>query len=82
MVKYLPSVISATCVLIARKSLRRHPWSPTLVRYTKYDECDLVECVNDMKVFIPNAANVAQLAVYRKYARQSFGGVSGIALTF
>lgn len=82
MVKYLPSIIAASSVLIARKSLKRHPWSPTLVQYTKYDECHLSDCVNDMKVFIPDAANAQQMAVYRKYSQQKFGCVSRITLAF
>jgi cyclin B len=32
MLKFLPSQIAATAVMAARKTLRRHPWSPTLVR--------------------------------------------------
>ena len=82
MVKFLPSVIAATSVLIARKSLKRHPWSPTLVQYTKYDECDLMECANEMKAFIPDAGNAQQLAVYRKYAQPKFGSVSRLPLAF
>ena len=32
--QYLPSTIAATAILLARKSLKRHPWSPTLLKYT------------------------------------------------
>lgn len=81
MVKHLPSVIAASSVLIARKSLKRHPWSPTLVTYTKYDECDLEDCIRDMKAFIPDAANAQQLAVFRKYAATKFGAVSRMSLS-
>ncbi len=82
MIKFLPSVIAATSVLIARKSLKRHPWSPTLVQYTKYDECDLASCVLEMESFIPDAANAAQQAVHRKYALPKFGSVSKLPITF
>lgn len=82
MVKYLPSVIAASSVLIARKSLKRHPWSPTLVQYTKYDEPDLEACIRDMKQFIPDAGSAQQMAVFRKYALPKFGAVSRMSLSF
>lgn len=82
MIKFLPSVIAATAVLIARKSLKRHPWSPTLVEFTKYDEPDLQQCVNEMKRFIPSAASADQAAVYKKYSYPKFGSVSKMTVTF
>jgi hypothetical protein len=80
MIKYLPSVIAASSVLIARKSLRRHPWSPTLVTYTNYDEEDLAACVQDMQAAI-NATSQQQ-AVVRKYSSNKFGSVAKMSLTF
>ncbi len=81
MVKYLPSTIAAAAVCIARKSLRRHPWSPTLVKYTKYDEPDLAACLEDMRVFADSTASQQQ-AVYRKYSNTKFGAVAKMPLTF
>ena len=75
MTKYLPSVIAATSVLIARKSLKRNPWSPTLVTYTKYDESDLVACNNDIGAFI-NDETIQQQAVAKKYSSPKFGSVA------
>jgi G2/mitotic-specific cyclin-B, other len=83
MVKYLPSIIAASAVFITRKSLGRHPWSPTLVKYTKYDESDLINCLQDMNVFMNvNQNNNEQQAVYSKYSREMFGSVSTIELVF
>ncbi len=82
MVKYLPSVIAASAVCIARKSLRRHPWSPTLVKYTKYDEPDLAACLADMQVFNDATATSQQQAVLRKYSNPKFGAVARMPLTF
>ena len=42
MIKFLPSIVAATAVCIARKTLKRHAWSPTLVKYTNYDEVDMI----------------------------------------
>lgn len=81
MIKYLPSTIAATSVMIARKSLKRHPWSPTLVKYTKYDEDDLVMCSEDMSIFL-NDNTIQQQAVQRKYSSPKFGGVGKNPLTF
>lgn len=81
LLKYLPSQIAAACVLVARTSLNRHPWSPTLLKYTDYDECDLVECIEDMKSYLTNSNNQQQ-AVQRKYSSAKFGSVAKMALSF
>lgn len=81
MLKYLPSQIAASSVLIARTTLKRHPWSPTLLKYTNYDEPDLAACIADIRTAIGNNANQQQ-AVFRKYSSTKFGGVAKMALTF
>jgi len=81
MLRFLPSTIAATAVLVARKSLNRHPWSPTLKKYTNLDEPDLVQCAEEMRATINDAANQQQ-AVYRKYSSSKFGGVAKMALMF
>jgi hypothetical protein len=81
MCQFLPSTIAATAVLVARKSLRRHPWSPTLVKYTKYDEPELASCIAELQKVINNKANQQQ-AVYRKYTSQKFGAVASLVLEF
>jgi hypothetical protein len=74
----------------ARMSLRRHPWSPTLRTYTKYDECDMVKCGDVMRAYMAAAAtqstegsgpHAIQTAVVRKYASSKFGGVSRMPVT-
>jgi hypothetical protein len=81
MLKFLPSVIAATAVMISRKSLRRHSWSPTLLKYTTYDECDLEACALEMERCV-NDPNCQQQAVRRKYSTAKFGGVSSLPLSF
>lgn len=81
-VKYYPSVIAATAIHAARITLRRHPWSPTLVKYTGYDECDLEDCSRDMRSFITEPTEPsAQTAVTRKYSNPKFGAVARMAVT-
>ena len=81
LLKFLPSTIAASAVLIARKTLKRHPWSPTLVRYTNYDENDLTACLEEMNITITNTTNQQQ-AVQRKYSSSKFGSVAKLPLTF
>ena len=80
MQKFLPSVIAATAIHASRMSLRRHPWSPTLVNYTKYDEPDLKECAEVMRAFIHNPST-SQTAVSRKYSSPKFGNVARMPVT-
>lgn len=81
MLKFLPSTIAATAVMVARKSLNRHPWSPTLMKYTNLDEKDLAACAEEMRVTINDPANQQQ-AVHRKYSSSKFGGVARLPLSF
>ena len=81
MLRFLPSVIAATAVMISRKSLSRHPWSPTLVKYTNYDECDLEACTIELERLV-NDISCQQLAVKRKYSTTKFGSVSSNTLYF
>jgi hypothetical protein len=87
MLKYNTSVIAAASVLVARKSLNRHPWSPTLVKYTGYDEPDLADCIEEMKRYITESEQTAQAAgaqqaAQKKYASPKFGSVSRTPLSF
>jgi G2/mitotic-specific cyclin-B, other len=79
MLEYCPSVIAATSVLIARKSLKRHAWSPTLVKYTNYDEDDLEECAEQMDIYIDNDSGTRE-AVKLKYSKTRYGGVSKLTI--
>jgi len=80
MIKCLPSVIAASSVCIARKTLNRHPWSPTLRKYTNYNEDDLDSCIAEMREFLENTASSQQQAVVRKYSSPKFGAVAKLAL--
>jgi cyclin B len=82
MVKFLPSEIAASAVYLARKSNRqRSPWSPTLLRYTGYDEADLLPCVEAMRVYLEDT-RCEQKAISRKYSSSKLGGVAKVPLVF
>lgn len=82
LVKYPSSVLAATTILIARKSLKRHPWSPTLVKYTNYDEADLQACVSELGPILEGVEAAAQQAVLRKYSSPKFGSVAKMPIVF
>jgi hypothetical protein len=81
MLNFLPSTIAAAAVMIVRKSQGRHPWSPTLRKYTGYDEKDLQACAEEMRAKM-TAADSQQQAVFRKYSSSKFGGVATTPLVF
>lgn len=81
MLRFFPSQIAATAVMVARTTLRRHPWSPTLLKYSGYDEADLSSCAQELKQAISNPSNQQQ-AVHRKYSSTKFGGVAKLNLAF
>jgi cyclin B len=81
-VRFIPSTIAATAILIARKTLKRHPWSPTLLKYTGLDEAGMADCVLDMKGYLENSTASQQHAVYRKYSGPKFGSVAALELVF
>lgn len=81
MLRFLPSQIAATAVLVARKTLKLNPWSPTLLLYTTYDESDLTECLNEMYNIINNPNNKHQ-SVYRKYSASKYSCIATMNLKF
>jgi cyclin B len=81
LLKYLPSQIAAATVLIARISLKKHNWSPTLLKYTTWDEADLAPCVEEFKNIL-SSTNAQQMAVKTKYSSSKFGAAAKMALAF
>ena len=75
---FSPSVIAAASVLLSRKTLKRHPWSPTLVKYTHYDEPQLEACVAAMQASLE--CPQTQQAVARKYTSPKFGAVATLQI--
>jgi hypothetical protein len=83
MLKYLPSQIAASAVLISRVTMKRHRWSPTLLKYSGYDESDLETCIEEMKAILSVPGSTCQQnAVYRKYSSAKFGAVARMTLYY
>ena len=85
MVGFSPSVLAASTVLIARKSLNRQsPWSPTMLKYSAYDEKDLAPCLAAFEAFFEQSGPDVnqQQAVFRKYCSTKYGTVAKMPLNF
>lgn len=74
MLKYLPSMIAACAVLIARKNLGRNAWSPTLIHYTQFSEPSLRICLEDVAAVLVNKSSLQ--AVKKKYTSEKYGAVA------
>jgi hypothetical protein len=82
LLRYLPSVIATSAILIARKTLKRHPWSPTLLKYTSYDETHIAPCVAELGATVQASETAPQQGVLRKYSSPKFGSVGQLPLVF
>ena len=75
MLKYLPSMVAACAVYIARKNLGRNAWSPTLLHYAQYTESSLRACLEEMNGVIHSTKGSLQ-AVKKKYSSEKYGQVA------
>lgn len=76
MLKYKPSMIAASSVLLARIMMGIDElWNSTLQHYTKYEQCELYECVRDQASLIITNQNSKQ-AAFRKYSLGRFDSVA------
>lgn len=68
-VKFLPSLLAASAVFLARFIIRpkQHPWNQMLEEYTKYKASDLQQCVGIIHdLYLSRRGNVLE-AVRNKY---------------
>jgi G2/mitotic-specific cyclin-B, other len=77
LLQYLPSELAAAAVFIARRTIGRNAWSPTLLRYAGYYEEQIVT-VARMVLTEKNAitANHELRAVEKKYSSQRYGCIA------
>ncbi|CAH8353609.1 unnamed protein product [Eruca vesicaria subsp. sativa] len=73
-VKFLPSVVAASAVYLARFIIRpkQHPWSVMLEEYTRYKAGDLKECVRMIHDLYLSRKGEALQAVREKYKQHKF----------
>jgi cyclin B len=76
---YLPSQLAAAAVFIARRSIGRNAWSPTLLKYAGYCEEEIIPIAR--AVLNEKAGASPELrAVNKKYSSHRYGGVANTAL--
>jgi len=79
LLQYLPSQIAAAAVFLARRSVGRNAWSPTLLKFTPYKEENVIpvaRAILDAKASSPSELKT----VNRKYTSSRYGGVANIAI--
>jgi hypothetical protein len=74
---YSPSMLAASSVLIARETIQKRSWTPTLEYYTGYTERALNDCKTKM-IFMANIKNPRLNIVKNKYKLNKFLAVATI----
>lgn len=74
--KYLPSTIAASSVVLALHTLGLPSWNATLCHYTGFQLLDLQACLHDLHRTFSLAAKNPQQAIREKYKSASFHGVA------
>lgn len=78
--KFLPSVIAASAVFLARWTLDQsdHPWNQTLEHYTSYKASDLKSTVLALQELQLNSKNCPLNAIREKYSLQKLESVAAL----
>ncbi|CAN6220111.1 unnamed protein product [Urochloa humidicola] len=78
--KFLPSVVAASAVFLARWTLDQSdvPWNQTLEHYTSYKSSDIQLCVCALWELQHNTSNCPLNAVREKYRHQKFECVANL----
>eukprot|EP00578_Thalassiosira_sp_NH16_P000800 CAMPEP_0181128660 /NCGR_PEP_ID=MMETSP1071-20121207/28890_1 /TAXON_ID=35127 /ORGANISM="Thalassiosira sp., Strain NH16" /LENGTH=377 /DNA_ID=CAMNT_0023214561 /DNA_START=209 /DNA_END=1342 /DNA_ORIENTATION=- len=80
MLHYLPSQLAAAAVFIARRTVGRNAWSPTLLKYAQYREEDIKPVAR--AVLAEKSDSSTELrAVNKKYTSSRYGGVATISIS-
>lgn len=77
---YLPSQLAAAAVFIARRSVGRNSWSPTLLKYAEYCEEEVIPVARAILAEKKNTSPELR-AVNKKYTSSRYGGVASTVLT-
>ena len=77
---YLPSQLAAAAVYIARRTVGRNSWSPTLLKYADYCEEEITPIARAVLAENSSASNELR-AVNKKYTSSRYGGVASMALS-
>jgi len=79
LLKFAPSLISASSVYLGRAMVGRVPlWTPTLEHYTTYSEPQVRECALILNQFLKKSQKSSLKAVRTKYSHEKFGKAAEI----
>jgi len=76
---FLPSQLAAAAVFIARRTVGRNSWSPTLLKYANYREEEIMPIAKAVMTAKASAAQELR-AVNKKYTSSRYGGVATLPL--
>ncbi|KAJ0250192.1 Cyclin [Hirschfeldia incana] len=76
--KFLPSVIAASAVFLAKWTLNQssHPWNPTLEHYTMFKASDLKASVHALQDLQLNTKGCTLTSIRMKYKQEKFRSVA------
>jgi len=82
MLKYSPSRLAASSILLSNKLLRRQPaWKPAAVKQTRFTEQMLKECAKEMCSLLENAEHSPLQAVRKKFSQLKYHSVAKLNFT-
>ncbi|KAF6002257.1 hypothetical protein F1559_003445 [Cyanidiococcus yangmingshanensis] len=76
MLRHAPSMVAASCVLVARRLIAQHDWDDTLYVHTGYRESDLSECLDQVMELLQNSRRSNLTAVRRRYSSKRYLGAA------
>lgn len=80
MIKYEPSRLAASAVLLSNKLLRRQPsWKPAAVKHTNFTELMLKECAKEMCALLECAEQNPLQAVRKKFSSSKYHAVAKLS---
>ncbi|KAL3922531.1 MAG: hypothetical protein SGILL_002154 [Bacillariaceae sp.] len=77
---YMPSQLAAAAVFIARRTVGRNSWSPTLLQYADYREEEVKPVAQAVLMEKFSSQSKELKAVTKKYTSSRYGGVANIPL--
>merc|ERR1711935_551196 len=77
LLQYTPSMISASCTLLAQKMLRKGEWGRTLQTETGFSESALTSCVLAINLMLQSLPAEVK-AVKTKYTSSKFSNVAAL----
>jgi cyclin B len=79
LLRYLPSQLAAAAVFIARRTVGRNSWSPTLLRYANYCEEEVAPVARAVLAALRSTSTELR-NVKLKYTSTRYGGVANTVL--